>query len=220
MNKKISIFVMVLLSFTIFMTGCKLLTVVPLSKDNNSTTANRFNRSNFDANAYVNKVWDSKAIPYFEEKAVDLSELLKSVNGSFSEAGKKYGLTNASSVGSYDFVVKGKVKVVKVNAQLRARTLECALPGYNGNIKITLQIGPVFTSSAIRDSLSFVKFEDFQNQVIFDSVSDAFNKHVYDNVISKIDVNTLVGKNLTFIGAFTGDDPSNISIIPVELKID
>jgi predicted lipoprotein len=209
-----------MLGFTIFISGCKLATVVPLSKGNNTTMANQFNRNNFDANTYVDKVWDSKAIPYFESKAVDLLDLLKSVNGNFSEAGKKYGITNASSIGSYDFVVKGKVKVVKVNAELRARTLECTLPGYNGNVKITLQMGPVFTSSAIRDSLSFVKFEDFQNQVVFDSVSDAFNKHVYDNVISKIDINTLVGKNLTFIGAFTGDDPSNVSIIPVELKVD
>lgn len=222
MKKKVIVCIMMLLFIPIVLSGCRLYTVVPLSKNSSQSSANtnQFNTNNFNADDYVKKVWDSKAIPEFEKKAVDLSEVVEGVNGDFSTVGKKYGITTDQSVNNYNFIVKGTLKVDKIDTQLRAGTIDCTLPGYNGKINIKLQIGPVFTSSSVRDSLSFVKFGDFQNQVVFDSVSDAFNKYIYDNIISKTDVNSLKGKTVTFIGTFTGDDPSNVSITPVELRVD
>lgn len=215
MNKKIVICLLLLLSVSILFTGCKLFTVVKITKS--STVGNQFNTNNFDANAYVKKVWNSQAMPELQKKAIDLGQLLNDANGNLDSVGKEYGITT-DSLNSYNFIVKGTLTVNKVDTQLRAGTLECTLPGYSGKTAILLQIGPMYTSSSLRDSLSFVKFEDFQNQVVFDSVSDAFNAYIYNNVVSKVDVNNLQGKTVTFLGTFTANDPSTVSITPAELN--
>jgi predicted lipoprotein len=84
-----------------------------------------------------------------------------------------------------------------------------------------MQIGPVIKDTAIRDSLDFLSFTDFTNQIEFARLSNSFNKVVNRDVTSKLDRENLMGKRITFWGAFTQlQDSDLIRVTPVLLEVE
>jgi predicted lipoprotein len=71
----------------------------------------------------------------------------------------------------------------------------------------------------LRDALPFICFNDFVNQLEFADVSKALHQRVMDEVISKTDLASAVGKTINFAGAFTLSDISKIVITPVKLEV-
>jgi predicted lipoprotein len=90
----------------------------------------------------------------------------------------------------------------------------------DGSADVLIQIGPVIKDSAIRDSLEFISFTDFTNQLEFTRLSNAFNKMVNKTVTGKLDRDNLMGKSISFNGAFTQlQDSDLIRITPVSLEV-
>ena len=82
-----------------------------------------------------------------------------------------------------------------------------------------LQIGPVYKGSAVRDTLSFIKYEDYKNQVDWAKVSQAIHAAVDKEVIEKLDMQTIVGKNISFTGCFSVAGDKEILVTPVEIEV-
>jgi predicted lipoprotein len=142
--------------------------------------------------------------------------VLTALNMDAEKAGKSFG-TRVDEQSPWYFIVKGKVKAVRADVTSQAGLLEVELVPNNTQISLAIAIGPVFKKTAIRDSLDFIQFDDFKNQIQFAKLSNAFNKKVKDQVISKLKVNELAGKELEVVGVVTVDAPGKFTLMPVSL---
>ena len=172
--------------------GCKIVNDRDLAADEKTSS------DNFDAGAYVAKVWAPKAVEEFKAKAVDLSNLLPAVEADPDKAGKTYG-RGEGNPWSYEVKAQGKATAVDVESRHGLLTVEIATK--DGVKPVDLQIGPVIFGTALRDSLSFVHFGDFVNQSQFAPVSRALNDAASKGVKGAFDPKAIVGKTVTFYGA-------------------
>jgi len=224
MIKKITIIMFILLTY-ILLTACKPWTVVKIEKDKEKNNGNKiqifFDDSNFDAEKYVDSLWDKDVIPYVEKKAIDLIKVLDEINNyDIDEVGEKYGIRRGDVSNPWNFIVKGEGKVFKANTDLLNRTLEIDIPPYDNKADIIMQIGPVINGTSIRDSLEFISFDKFVNQLQLADVADAFNTKVYNDILSKYVFVNCEKKAVKFIGAFTYDGQQPVIITPIEFKMD
>ena len=95
----------------------------------------------------------------------------------------------------------------------------------DGQVDAALQIGPVLRGTALRDSLDFVKFGDFVNQVAFAEVATALNERARQSALQTITPESLTGRTISFAGAVKVDDRrrrnnERLEILPVVLTIE
>lgn len=189
----------------------------------------------FDPVVYVDGIWESRLLPTFNEKAVELSNILSEMEPDASGTASKddliaianqYGLITVGE--AHVYMVKGSGKIVSVDAETSLGTAEVALDGYDGPIKVLLYIGTRLPSNdtSVRDAIGFISFGDFREQTEYGKVATEINKRVLATVLGGIDRDNLVGKTVSFKGAFTIHtfnliqiDVSEIDIVPVELEL-
>lgn len=173
----------------------------------------------FNAGDNVASIWESKVIPNLTGRAVDLAAFLKEANGDLKSLADKYGKYSMGTSGGLSYTVKGTVIVKEIVSDKKAGYMIVALDGYSGPEIIKFQIGTVFKGSAVRDSLDFIKFEDYKNQVDFAAVSQSLHETIQNTVINQLDLQSLVGKQIQFIGCFTVDKENELLITPVQLEV-
>jgi predicted lipoprotein len=189
----------------------------------------------FDPAAYVDGIWASKLIPAFDQKATELSKILSEIKPdakgtapkeSLIAIAKKYGLITVGEAHAY--MVKGSGKITSVNAETSLGTAELALDGYNGPIKVLLYIGTRIPSdeTSVRDAVGFINFGDFKEQTEFGKVTSEINNRVASQVLGSLDKNNLLGKTISFQGAFTirtfnliQIDLKEIKVVPIQIKL-
>jgi predicted lipoprotein len=188
----------------------------------------------FDAKSFVETKW-TEVVSTIQEKGVELPQILaaiKSRNGQATKAdlqgvAQQYGLTTEGE--AHVFMTKGQGTVTAINTQSSIGTMELALDGYDGPIKVKVMIGPRIPSdeTSVRDAVGFIKFGDFKEQTEFGKVSRELNKRVIETVFEGLDRENLLGKTVTFNGVFTirtfnepGDiNVSEIGVTPIQLAI-
>jgi predicted lipoprotein len=189
----------------------------------------------FDPVAYVDGIWESKLLPTFNEKAVELARILSEMEPDASGTAPKdeliaianrYGLITVGE--AHIYMVKGSGTIVSVDAETSLGTAEVVLDGYEGPIKALLYIGTRIPSddTSVRDSVGFITFGDFKEQTEYGKAATEINKRVLATALGGIDRDNLVGKTISFKGAFTirtfnliQIDVSEISIVPVEIEL-
>jgi predicted lipoprotein len=189
----------------------------------------------FDPVAYVDGIWASKMLPAFSEKAVELPNILSEMkldsNGIASKEGlidiaKQYGLITVGE--AHVYIVKGSGTVINVNTETSLGTVEVALNGYNGPIKVRLYVGTRIPSdeTSVRDAVGFITFGDFKEQTEYGKVNSEINKRILSEVLGTVDRNSLIGKTISFTGAFSirtfnliQIDLKEIRIVPVEIEL-
>ena len=181
------------------MTGC--VKVIKIGQEAEYT-----GKTEFNAGDDVAGIWESKALPDLEGKAVDLAEFLTEANGDVKSLVDKYGKYSMGTSGEINYVVKGTGTVTEVNQEKKAGYMTVKLDGYDGPEEISIQIGSVYKGSSIRDSLDVIKFGDY------------INKLIDEEVVQKADPASLDGKTISFTGCFTANDNEKILITPVELE--
>jgi predicted lipoprotein len=198
-----------LLTLAAFLFALAACTIVPINPPAGSTPAAG---GPFNADQYVNSIWDSKVIPTVNSKAVDLPMLLAALKKDPTAAQNQYGVqTN----GAYNFIVKGQGKVTKVDTSTPDGLATVQL---QDGQTVQLQVGPLINGVALRDAMGFIQFGDFKNQIDYGAVSGALDDRVAKDVVGKIKPDQLVGKTVSFQGVFTLTDPSQIVITPVKLQ--
>jgi predicted lipoprotein len=189
----------------------------------------------FDPVVFVDGIWDSKLLPAFSEKAADLptilSEMEPDANGTESKDNltaitNHYGLITVGE--AHVYMVRGSGRITNLNTETSLGTVEVALDGYGGPIKILLYIGTRIPSdeTSVRDAVGFINFGDFKEQTEYGKVGSEINKRVLTQVLAGLDEDSLVGKTITFIGAFNirtfnliQIDLKEIRIVPVEISL-
>lgn len=189
----------------------------------------------FDPIAYVDSIWDTQLIPTFNEKAVELTKILSEMEPDSSGSAAKDDLIGiAKKFGSitvgeaHVYMVKGTGKIISVNDETSLGTIEVALDGYDGPVKVSLFIGTRIPSdeTSVRDAVGFISFGDFKEQTEFGKAGSEINKRVLSTVLSDLDRDNLMGKTISFKGAFTirtfnliQIDVKEIRIVPVEMEL-
>ncbi len=189
----------------------------------------------FDPVLYVDGIWDAKLMPTFNEKAVGLptilSEFKVDANGTASKdslipIANKYGLITVGE--AHVYMVKGSGTISKVNAETSLGTIEVALDGYDGPVKTLIYIGTRIPNdeTSIRDGVGYISFGDFKEQTEYGKVGQEINKRVLSQVLGSLDKNSLMGKTISFKGAFNirtfnliQINLKEIRIVPVEITL-
>ena len=165
----------------------------------------------FDPAVYVDGIWTDKLVPAFEANSVDLATILTKIetdaNGNASKdslaaIATDYGLITVGE--AHVYMVKGSGKVTAVNTESSTGTAEVQLDGYQGPIKVLLYIGTRIPSdeTSVRDAVGFISFGDFKEQTEYGKVASEINKRVISDVLGGVDKDNLIGKTISFSGAF------------------
>ena len=180
-----------------------------------------FENEDFKPDEYVKSVWEDKVVPLFREKSLPIEDIIPTWGRDQQAAGEKFGYREKDEGSPWNFRVKGSGVVVAANTESRASTIDVDLLPVDGTADLSMQIGPVFKDSSIRDSIDFISFTDFRNQLEFGRLSNALNKVVHEDVVSKLDRKSLMGTKISFLGAFTQlQDSDLIRVTPVVLEVE
>lgn len=212
MKKRLAALFLVLSFAAISLTGC--VKVVKIGEEGKLTGETAFN-----ADSDVESIWQSQAVPELTGKAVDLATFLTQSNGDLKTMADKYGKYSMGSTGELSYVVKGTAEITRVDQTKKSGVMDVKLQGYDGPEKIQLQIGTVFKGSAVRDSLDFIKYEDYKNQVQWANVSQSIHTVIQKEVIDPLDVASLTGKTVEFVGCFTVNGNDSLLITPVQMTV-
>ena len=197
--------------------GCKPWTIVPIGAARNAQASSEYT----DPAAYVDSIWSAKLVPAILSSAVDARTLLEAMAASIGDAEHKYG-RNANGDGWY-FNVKGEGTVLAVDTSSRTGLLEIAILPQDRRPNVSIQIGPVFRGSALRDSTGLITFSSFVNQLQFADVADDLNSKANQTVLSPVDIKTLTGKKVQFVGSFEAETatlPPIQNVVPVQLTVE
>lgn len=178
---------------TLMLGGCKVVANADLK-------AAKSKSNEFDANGYVDKVWTTKVIPDFKNRAMDLDALLNDVAKDPEKAGQAHGHREGDG-NPWTYETKGVAKVVAVDSASRHAILSVELQTSSGAKKVDLQIGPVVFGTMLRDALPFIKFGDFVNQIQYAQVSRALNDRASKSVRESFDPADAMGKTVVFYAA-------------------
>ena len=231
MKRKIfSIIIAVAILLLLILAGRYGFTVVSIEDAENTVES-----ETFDPVAYVEGIWESEMLPTFNDKAVEINRIFSEIETDADGTAPKddliaianqYGLITVGE--AHIYMVKGNGKIASVNAETSLGTAEVVLDGYEGPIKALLYIGTRIPSdeTSVRDAVGFITFGDFKEQTEYGKAASEINKHVLTTVLDGMDRDNLVGKTISFKGAFTirtfnliQIDVKEIHIVPVEIEL-
>lgn len=207
---KKSLMYILLLCMLLSCTAC--VTIVKTGEEGNLT-----GEIEFDADDDVAAIWESQAIPALNEEAVDLVDFIEEAKGDFTSLAENYGRYSMGDSGSISYVVKGTVTVKEVVSDKSAGYMVVVPEGYDGEVIVKIQIGSVFKGTAVRDSLDFIKYENYANQVDYAAVSQSIHQVIQKTVIDSLNLQALINKQIEFTGCFSVDTNNEILITPVQI---
>lgn len=188
----------------------------------------------FDAATWVEGIWESRVVKAYEETtalSAILSKMEPDANGNAAkdnliEVTNEYGLITVGE--SHVYKVNGSGKIVAADLESSRATIEVALDGYSGPIKVLIYVGTrvaAVDSFAVRDSSGIVLGE-FKEQTQYNQVASEINKRIIANILTPLNKDNMVGKTVNFKGAFSistfnqiAISLKEINIVPVEIEV-
>ena len=173
----------------------------------------------FNPEAMAEELWTPRVLPYLRDKAGPLAEVQAAAKSDPAAAGATYGnpKKQASSPWTYAASVEGKI--VAANTKSRAATIDIDIDG-DGAADARAQIGPAMRGTALRDSLDFINFNDFTNQIDFAQLGKALNTHADRTVLSTLPREDLEGRTVTLLGAYSANSGAELPLLtPAEAAI-
>jgi predicted lipoprotein len=195
----------------ISLTACKILPT--------PTAENGGNAPAFNADKMVADIWAAKVVPYLQQKAGPFSESHALAKADPAAAGAKYGNPKKQANSPWTFAVRLEGKIVAANTQSRAATMDVDADG-DRKADARVQIGPAMRGTALRDSLDFIQFNDFTNQIDFAQFGKALNSYADKTVLSKLPRETLEGRSVKIVGAYVMGSGQDLPLVtPAEAEI-
>ena len=116
--------------------------------------------------------------------------------------------------------LKGTVTGYESKASGKKNTITVAPEGYSGDAVFTVQLGSIYSGTAIRDTQSVKAFGDFTNQTEWSAYAKALNSEMHEKVVAPLAIDeSIQGKTVTLTGAATGSG-TDINITPVAITIE
>ena len=221
MSKSLKNILKVLLVILLMMNlvACRPWTIVKNGETTNDGSIKiYFESDDFDADAFAKDVWENQLLDYYGQKKVGVTVLNEALAMDEEKAGKDYGIGSNDTGSSWTFIIEGTGKVLEVNKESRAGIMTIDLPPYDNESDMTLQIGPVIKGTTVRDTLDFIKLDDFNNQVQFASISKAFNALVVSEVLEGVAFEEEVGNEITFLACFTYNQSDKTLVTPIQVN--
>ena len=177
------------------------------------------------AQQYCQDNWESRILPTVRERAVDIPQFLADVSADLNAAGESYG-NRANETSAWSFCVKGKVHVLGLENEEKATktVLLLDVAPYDGQPDCKIHYATVFSpkiKNAIRDSVGFLRLDDFANQVEFADLTTAVNNRVKEDILQATAAQDYVGKEISFYGCISLTEAvyDNYIVIPVEVEV-
>jgi predicted lipoprotein len=185
----------------------------------------------FDPVTFVADSWDEVQTVITDE-AVPLADVLnrftpdadgKATTESLIPVAEELGRITTGNAHVYRVTATGTV--TDVDTETSKGTLGLSVDGYDGPITVRVYVGSRIPSdeSSIRDATGFIEFGDFREQTEYGKVAAEINKKVVEN-LEAVDVESLVGKPISVVGAFTlrtqnqpSVDVSQVSLVPIDI---
>jgi predicted lipoprotein len=190
--------------------ACKILPTEQAAKQEGVDTF--FDDKSFDPDKMVREMWDAKVIPYLTAKAGAFPAVRDLARSNADEAGKTYGFRQKEGNSPWTLVTRIDGKIIAANTTSRAGTIDVDADG-DGKADLTVQIGPAMRGTALRDSLDFISFNTFTNQIDFAKFGKAFNQHVDKTMLSALPRDGLIGRQVSVLGAFPLDKGSALPLV-------
>lgn len=169
---------------------------------------------NFDSLRYAAENWHARLVPELTGKAVALDTLWPSITADLARAGADHG-RQASEGSAWTFVVKCRGRLVAIDDSSRAGALVIAAA--DGR-QVRIATGPVLVSTALRDAIPTLRFDDFPDQMSFASVNKALNDAALVD-LRRSTRGLKVGDAIDFVGAVqVADNGVTGDIVPVTLR--
>lgn len=221
---------LLILTLIIVMMGCKPYTIVTVAEATRIAAGEAF-----DAKSFVEAKWPDITSTILAQ-GVDLATILAAIKtdpanmvtkDDLQGVADQFGLTTEGN--AQVFMVKGRGTVSDVNTEKSTGFMTLDLEGYDGPITVKFYIGKRIPSdeTSVRDAVGFISFGDFREQTEYGKVGRELNKRVIAEVLTDLDKENLLGKTVSFYGAFTirtqnipGDiDVSEIIVTPIQLEV-
>jgi len=183
------------LAIMLALPGCKIIKT-PTAEEAAEAASGGFN-----PDRQVAEIWDAKVIPFLEKRAGSFQEVSSLSKSDLDAAAAKYGHKEKDGTAPWTFATKVSGTIVKAETKSRAAYLDTDVDG-DGKADVRIQIGPVIKGTAIRDSLDFVNFNEFKNQIQWAEFGKAFNIHVNGLTLEKLSRDALEGKKVEALGAY------------------
>ena len=195
------------------LSGCKIIKT-PTAEEAAEAASGGFN-----PNRMVAEIWDAKVLPYLDRKAGPFVEVTALAESDPQAAGAKYGHKEKQGSAPWTFAARLSGTIVKAETKSRSAYVEVDANG-DGKADARVQIGPAIRGTAIRDSLDFVNFNKFKNQIEWAQFGKAFNTHVNGLVLEKLSRDGLVGKKLDAVGAYPLPAKGQLPLfVPAQLTV-
>lgn len=216
MKQKMRIALSILIVASVVMLGgCRLYTVVPMiAEDKKGIVANQID-SDFDVVAFVDETW-GEIESYSVSNANKIEDVISLYHTDRDACTEKYISKEVDKANAATFIVAGQVIILDVNRESKAGTMSIDVVPYDGTADAYVQVGPVYKANTIRDSMPFLPFENFKNQLTYGELGKTINAYIDENVVTQADLDNRIGEPVNIVGIFPdGDD---IVITPVSIE--
>lgn len=189
------------------MGGC---TIVSIEDDR---AARARQSDSFDAKAYAEQVWNTKVLTYVDNSAEPVETLLDAIKTHPTLAGEKFG-RQAGEGSPFTYSVKGEGLITAIDTSNPAGVATVRI----GNNDLLIQTGPYVSGTTLRDSLAFISFNDFTNQLVYADVSKSLNEKALQANSTALS-SLSVGQKIRFTGVFAYTATAPIRMTPVRLEV-
>ena len=154
------------------------------------------------------------------DAAADSSSDWGQISTEISDKAKEISEVMSAGIGSSTVAVKGTGTVKEYIEKGPKHLLSVTIDGYDGSETFTIQIGTVYSGTALRDTQTLKVFENFTNQTEWSQYAKALNAEMHAQVVEPLGIDdSAVGKKVTFTGAAT-QSGTEVTITPSALTIE
>ena len=216
MKNKVRLVLIVFLLTTVMMfSGCKLYTVVPMAEKKEDGLIAAQQDAELDPKLYVESVWN-EITEYAVSNAYPVNDVLVAYKADINECIANYSASDVSEADTANFIVQGQVKIIDVNRDSKVGMMGIDVMPYDEVIDGYVQIGPVYKGNTVRDTIPFITFEDFKNQLAFGDIGKAINAQIDKVVVVPFNVDSKIGQEFVLTGMFSNGDI--VVITPVDIE--
>ena len=165
-------------------------------------------------------VWAGKVLPTLNAKAApDFIALRSAMRANLATAGTSHGHRERGEDAPWNFATRLKGRIVEVDTESGAGKIGVDADG-DGKVDAIVQIGPVLRGTSLRDSLPFISFTAYTNQIEFAQLANAFNDRAFEAALKALPRDKLQGRTVELLGTFTAADAADVpTITPVQLTL-
>jgi predicted lipoprotein len=201
----------IMLASALALGGCKF---VKTEDEKKAAAAGAFNPDQLVAD-----IFDSKVVPFIAERAGPLKEVSALAASNLDAAAEKYGHKEKQGNAPWTFAASLDGVIVAAETKSRAGYVDVDVDA-DGKADARVALGPAIRGTAIRDSLKFVNFNEFKNQIEWAQFGKSFNTHVSKSLLEAISREGLVGKKLTATGAYPLPSAGQLpQFVPVTISV-